>query len=94
MKSSWIPFISIGVVLVLAVLAMIIWRKRAASNEMDSIHVLADEVMIPRQVAMAHKLEAIDKWGKLPTAATVAYLIALAGIYLYLTWIARSTAGM
>jgi hypothetical protein len=61
---------------------------------MDSIHVLADEVMIPRQVAMAHKLEVIDKWGKLLTAVTVAYLIALAAIYLYQTWIARSTAGM
>ena len=31
MSSSWIPFISIGVVLVLAVLAMIIWRKRSSS---------------------------------------------------------------
>jgi hypothetical protein len=94
MKSSWIPFISIGVVLVLAVLAMFIWRRRAASSEMDSIHVLADEVMIPQQVAMAHKLEMIDKWGKLLTALTVAYLIVMGGIFLYQAWVASSTAGM
>jgi ABC-type iron transport system FetAB permease component len=94
MKFSWILFISIGVVLVLAVLAMFIWRRRAASHEMDTIHVLADEVMIPQQVAMAHKLEMIDKWGKLLTVVTVVYLITMGAIYLYQAWVASSTTGM
>jgi len=94
MKFDWIPFISIGAVLTLAVLVMIIWRKVVTSHEDDSIHVLDDADMIPQQEAMARKVQLIDKWGKLLTAVAAVYLLALAAIYIYQTWVGGSTAGM
>jgi hypothetical protein len=94
MKFNWTPFISIGAVLTLAVLVMIIWRKTIASHEDDSIHVLDDANLIPQQEAMARKLQVIDKWGKLLTAVTAVYLLAMAAIYFYQLFEAGSTAGM
>jgi len=94
MKFDWTPFISIGAVLTLAVLVMIIWRKTIASHEDDSIHVLDDANMIPQQEAMARKLQVIDKWGKLLTAVTAVYLLAMAANYFYQLFEAGSTAGM
>jgi hypothetical protein len=94
MKFNWTPFISIGAVLTLAVLVMIIWRKTVTSHEDDSIHVLDDANLIPQQEAMARKLQVIDKWGKLLTAVTAVYLLAMAAIYFYQLFEASSTAWM
>jgi hypothetical protein len=39
--------------------------------------------MIPYQVALAHKMDAVDKWGKTLTVLTVAIGLLIAAAYLY-----------
>ena len=66
------PLIGLEVALVLAVFALIAWRKAVSRGEDDSLHVLQAET-ISQQSAVAHKLEVIDKWGKSMTAVAVVF---------------------
>jgi hypothetical protein len=45
-------------------------------------------------VGIGHKIEQIDKWGKLLTAVGVVYGLILAGVYFYKTWTASSSIGV
>ena len=72
------------------VLALIVWRKTVARNEDDQVHLLHTEA-VPHQAAVAHKLEQIDKWGKIVTAVTVAFGVLIAALYFYQVWIQQST---
>jgi hypothetical protein len=80
------PFAVVGIVLILIVVGLWIWRKSVASNEDDTIHVLGDSGMVPEQEAMAKKLDVIDRWGKIFTVITVVYVVAIAGIFVYQQW--------
>jgi uncharacterized membrane protein len=72
------------------VLALIVWRKTVARNEDDQVHLLHTEA-VPHQAAVAHKLEQIDKWGKIVTAVTIAYGVLIAGLFTYQTGVQTST---
>jgi hypothetical protein len=72
------------------VLALIVWRKTVARSEDDQVHLLHTEA-VPHQAAVAHKLEQIDKWGKIVTAVTIAYGVLIAGLFIYQTWVQTST---
>jgi hypothetical protein len=37
-------------------------------------------------MALAHRLESIDRWGKTLTVVVAVYGVALAAIYLYQVW--------
>jgi hypothetical protein len=95
MSSHLIPFVMIWAVLAVMILALIVWRKSVASHEDDSLHVSAAGAgAVEQQVSVAHKLEQIDKWGKLLTVIAVVYGLILAGVYFYQMWVASSTVGM
>ena len=83
------PFFVLWGVLAVVVLALLGWRKAISSHEDDSLHVSGGDVA-PQQVAMANKLDQIDKWGKLLTVAAVAYGLLLAAVYLIQSWMASS----
>jgi hypothetical protein len=72
----------------------VVWRKRVSSNEDDTLHVLADGAAVPQQTVVAHKLEVIDRWGKVVTIFTVVYLILFGVLYFYQVWVQSGTAGM
>ena len=91
MSAKFLPFLILWGLMAVGVVAMILWRKTVASAEDDSLHVLNAENVVPQQVAMAHKLDVIDKWGKMLTAATVVYGIVLAAVYFYQLWVSTST---
>ena len=91
MNTNFVPFLVLWGAMALSVLALIIWRRQVAQNEDDSLHVLHSETAVPQQVAVAHKLEVIDKWGKLLTIVTVAAGLAIAGVYFYQLWVSTST---
>jgi hypothetical protein len=74
----------------LSVLVLIVYRRQVAREEDDSLHVM-DAAAVPHQEAVAHKLEAIDKWGKTLTILTVAAGIAIAAVYFYQLWVTTST---
>jgi len=83
-----LPFAVFWGVLALVVLFLIFYRRSVSSREDDSIHL---EGGVPtEQVALAHRLEMIDKWGKMLTVVVAVYGLALLAIYLYQQYQAQS----
>jgi len=82
--------LALWALLAASVLALIVWRKSVARNEDDQLHVM-QVAAAAQQAEVAHKLEVIDKWGKIVTAVTVAYGALIAGLFIYQTWMQTST---
>jgi hypothetical protein len=84
-------YLVIGGVLALIVLALAAYRRVVASQEDDSIHISEREVaMVSQQEAVAHRLEVIDRWGKVSTVVAVLYGLAIGGVMLYQAWLETS----
>jgi hypothetical protein len=90
MNLNFIPLIGVWSVFAVSVLVLIVWRKTVARNEDDQLHVL-QTAAIAQQAEVAHKLEQIDKWGKIVTALTVAFGLLIAALFIYQTWVQGST---
>ncbi|HEY9139721.1 MAG TPA: hypothetical protein VIN93_02460 [Bryobacteraceae bacterium] len=88
--SPYVPFVVLWAALALAVIGLIVYRRFVSASEDDMIHVSdAAGSTTSHQMAVAQKLDQIDRWGKMLTVVTVAYGVALAGIYVYQTWASR-----
>jgi hypothetical protein len=83
------PFFVLWIVLATAVIALIVRRKMVASHEDDTLHVLQGGP-IGEQVAVANKLEQIDKWGKILTVIAVAFGLLVGAAYVYQVWVQSS----
>jgi hypothetical protein len=83
------PFMVLEALLAATVIAMIVWRRSVARNEDDNLHVLHAEAL-PQQVAVAKKLDVIDKWGKALTVIAVVFGLLLGAAYLYQVWVQGS----
>jgi hypothetical protein len=80
----------IWVVMAAAVGSLALYRKFISRGEVDILHLGANEgYHIPQQEAMADRLEAIDRWGKILTIALIGYGVLIACGYMILAW--RST---
>jgi uncharacterized membrane protein len=78
------PAVVIWMILAIATLGLALYRKLISAGEEDLIHLgPGEERFIPRQVALAGKLRAVDRWGKILTVITVTVGMALAAVYLY-----------
>lgn len=83
------PFIVLWIVLATTVIALIVRRKMVASHEDDTLHVLQG-APITQQVAVAHKLDQIDKWGKILTVIAVVLGLLVGAAYVYQVWVQSS----
>lgn len=72
--------------LTLFVIALALVRKFTSMKEDDIVHLSGPEAALSQQVTVARKLDVIDHWGKLLTAADVAFGVVLLVISLYNTW--------
>jgi hypothetical protein len=82
------PFVVIWSFLALAVLGLAFYRKLVSMREDDYIHLAGGAAkLIPQQVAMAHKLDIVDRWGKTLTIITAIGGLMLAAAYLYQLWL-------
>lgn len=83
-----IPYIGVWAVAAVAVLALALYRKILTFHGDDEfVHLTEGEQrLIPQQVALGHKLELIDRWGKALTWVTALYGITLVAIILYEAW--------
>jgi hypothetical protein len=90
MNVDIVPFAVVWALLASVVLALIVYRYSVSRHEDDTLHVLGANVAT-EQTSVAHKLEVIDRWGKILTAITVLYGLAMVAAFLYLSWVQGST---
>ena len=93
MHIDFTPFAILWAVLALIVLALAGYRHMISMKEDETLHI-GDIAQNTRQVEVAHKLEVIDKWGKLLTIVSAVYGLLLAVAYTYQTWIQASNLGV
>ena len=93
---SFVPFVILWILLALTVLTLFVWRKMVSSKEDDNLHVLdgASAAKSAEQVAVAQKLDLIDKWGKIATIVAVVYGVILGALYVWQSWIQNSSIGV
>lgn len=93
MNVNLMPYFVLWVALAVVVIVMIVWRKMVTNHEDETLHVM-DTGAASQQLNVAHKLEVIDKWGKILTAITVIFGLALGSLYMYQSWVAMSKTGV
>jgi hypothetical protein len=87
MPQSFVLLLSGWGVLALIVLILAAYRSQLGRQEDDQIHVsVGDAGTITHQAEVAHRVDAIEKWGKILTAVLVIYGLALGGWYLKILW--------
>ncbi len=93
MHIDFTPFAILWAVLALVVLALAGYRHMISLKEDETLHI-GDITQNTRQVEVAHRLEVVDKWGKLLTIIAAVYGLLLAVAYTYQTWIQASNLGV
>ena len=84
MNINLLPYIISWAALTMTVVGLVFYRRSVSSHEDDSLHL---EGNLPgSQAALAHKLDLIDRWGKMLTVIVVVYGVAMAAVYLYQVW--------
>ena len=86
MHINFTPWMILWAALALAVLVMAGYRKIASVREDETLH-LVNPSESARQLAIFHKLERIDKWGRLLTVVAAIYGLLLVLGYTYQTWV-------
>jgi hypothetical protein len=90
-----LPFAIAWAVLGVVVAALALMRRSVSGKEDDSIHLGgAGAAIAGEQLAVAKKLEQIDKWGKLLTVALVITGVILAVLYGMQVWEESSRVGL
>jgi hypothetical protein len=93
MHIDFTPFTVVWALLALVVVAMAGYRKMISVQEDETLHLGSPSENI-HQVEISHKLDVIDKWGKLLTVVAAVYGLLLAIAYTYQTWIRATNLGI
>ena len=93
MHINFVPFLALWIVLAIGVIIMIAWRKVVSRGDDETLHVM-DAGAVSHQVDVSHKLDTIDKGGKILTAVTVVYGLVLGALYMYQSWVEMSRIGV
>jgi hypothetical protein len=93
MHIDFTPFTVVWAVLALVVVLMAGYRKMISVQEDETLHIGSPSENI-HQVDISHKLDVIDKWGKLLTVIAALYGLLLAIAYTYQTWIRATNLGV
>lgn len=82
------PYVVVWAALAVAVLALALWRQLIDLHEDDTIHLQEGQsALVTSQTVLAHKIKAIDTWGKVLTVIAALYGLALCGWVVYQQWI-------
>ena len=93
MNINLTPYFVLWIVLAAVVLVMLIWRKAVTSHEDETLHVM-DTGAVTQQMNVSHKLDVIDRWGKILTAIAVIFGLVIGALYMYQSWVAMSKIGV
>lgn len=90
---SFMPFaLVVWLAIASAVVGLAVFRKLISRNEDDSLHVgPGDSARVAEQAALAHRLDVVDKWGKMLTVIAAAMGIVLVGLAVYEVWMSSLT---
>jgi hypothetical protein len=88
------PLVALETLLAVSVLALFVWRKAVSRNEDDNIHVLHGTTVLAQQENVSHKLDVIDRWGKIATLITVVLGVLLGAAYLWQSFVNPSNTGL
>lgn len=92
MNINLFPLTIIWMIVAVAVIGLIAYRAWIAQGEDERLHVHQSEIgLVSQQVATAHRLDAIDRWGQALTVTALLYGLALGGGYL---WLAASNGAV
>jgi hypothetical protein len=81
------PYVAIWSFFAAIVIGLAVYRKMLSVQEDDTLHISEGGArLIPEQIANAHKIEVVDKWGKILTAIVGIAGLILAAIYFYGVW--------
>lgn len=85
---NFIPYVAVWAICGVAVLALALYRRVLTFHGDDEFVHLTDgeQRLIPQQVALANKLEFVDRWGKSLTIFTVALGLVIVAVFLYQAW--------
>ena len=86
---NWTLYLAMWGALALGVASLALYRKWIATDEDDSIRVSGDGSVIEKQKFISHKLEAIDRWGKVLTVVVFVLGLVLLAVYVYASWEAK-----
>ncbi len=87
MNMNMIPFLAIWACIAAAAIGLALYRRLLTRNEDDYVHVAEGEASrIPQQLALAQKLDVIDRWEKILISAAVIIGILIGAAYLYQLW--------
>ena len=85
------PFLAGWIAMACGVAALAIYRKTISSHEDDTLHVSAStSIRVSQQADVAHRLDMVDRWGKVITVIAGVYGLALAAAYTYQIWVEGS----
>ena len=81
--TNLVPYIGIWALVALLALVLALYRKFVSAHEEDRyVHISEGEAhLIPHQVSINRKLQAIDRWGEILTVLALVAGLALAGVY-------------
>jgi hypothetical protein len=91
---NFLPFLIVWAALAVTVVILFLYHRTIARQEDAHLDVLETAAVAQQQVALDHKLEVVDKWGKILTAVVVVYGVILAGLYLVQSWQQMSKIGV
>ena len=94
MNINFWPFLIVWVALALTVVILFLIHRSIARQEDAQLNVLETAAAAQQQLVLEHKLEAVDKWGKILTAVVVVSGLILAVLYLTQTWQQMSRIGV
>jgi hypothetical protein len=88
------PFLILWLVVIAGVVVLAFRRRSVALQEDPALHLgMAHASTAAEQVAVAKKLEQIDKWVKLLIIVVIAFGVLLAAAALYKAWVLGPSAG-
>ena len=89
------PFLALWLVVIAAVIVVAFWCRSVAVQEDPALHLGAAHAgTAAQQIAVAKKLEQIDKWMKILTVVAVVFGLLLGAAALYKAWVLGPGAGL
>jgi hypothetical protein len=74
-------------ILTLCVVGLALYRKYFSARQEGAPEMFGSDAFIHHQEDVAHRLDVIDRWGKMLTVVSFVFGIALAVVFLYNAWV-------